>query len=49
MEWEEPVVIELSSDPDAEGECVDGSSAEVALGCANGAAAFGNCSTGLIQ
>jgi len=26
MEWEEPVIIELSKDSDAEGLCMDGSS-----------------------
>ena len=48
MEWEEPEVIELSKDPDAEGACIPGSGAVLGIGCVTGAAASDSCSTGLM-
>jgi len=47
MEWEEPVVIELTKEPDAEGVCIQG-----VLGapdCSTGSSPGGECIAGAID
>ena len=46
MEWEEPVVVELSNDSEAAGLCVVGSGASGATCLAVGNIADGTCFTG---
>ena len=50
MEWVQPVVIELSKDPDAEGACLDGSavSGTCGMGLAPGGPEDGNCTNGMV-